>query len=129
MHFRIRNFTIFAIVLSFLSGCGNSQPVHIEPGKVSCAHCSMSIVDMRFHTQTLTSKGRRYHFDSIECYYHFHEKIGGQSKKVWMSNFQNPNEYLDEDHAFIIKSNQIRSPMGEGYAAFKSKYDYDSIFQ
>ena len=55
------------LVLNLIVGCVNTDPVLIEVGQERCAHCRMDIADMRFNTQLVTKKGKRYHFDSIEC--------------------------------------------------------------
>jgi copper chaperone NosL len=83
----------------------------------------MVIVDMRFQSQAITAKGRRYFFDSIECYYDFKKINHTEIKHAWHSNYLQPNEMIEENNAFILRSNLIRSPMGGGLAAFKTEND------
>lgn len=83
----------------------------------------MSIVDMRFHTQLITDKGKRYHFDAIECLDNFQNQKNLSIKKIWFTNYLDKTDLIEKDKAIIIKSKNIRSPMGAGIAAFKNRED------
>lgn len=114
----LKSTLIFLIVV--LSNCGEVKPEMLAVGEMKCAHCSMSIVDMRFHTQILTDKGKRYHFDAIECLDDFQKQNNPPTKKIWVTNFLDRKEFISKEDAIIIKSDKIRSPMGAGLAAFKT---------
>lgn len=80
----------------------------------------MAIVDKRFHAQLLTEKGRRYYFDSIECSHSFEKFARYSSGSVWFADFENPDQMISEEGAILVRSSELRSPMGEGIAAFSS---------
>ncbi|TGL44590.1 nitrous oxide reductase accessory protein NosL [Leptospira perdikensis] len=117
----LRLICIFLIV-GFIN-CGEVHPEKLIVGEMKCSHCSMNIVDMRFHTQIITYKGKRYHFDAIECMNQFQKDKQLRIEKIWVTNYLDQNEFLLKEKATIIQSSKIRSPMGAGFAAFKTYED------
>ncbi|TGL86252.1 accessory protein NosL [Leptospira congkakensis] len=111
-----------------LVSCGEIRPEPLTVGEIKCSHCSMSIVDMRFHTQLVSDKGKRFHFDAIECMDQFQKQKNLKTQKIWVTNYLNTKEFIPKDEAIIIHSDKIRSPMGAGLAAFKTHED-SSPFQ
>lgn len=122
MWFRNFKLIFFTLTVVFYN-CGEVKPERISIGEIKCDHCSMSIVDMRFHTQLITYKGKRYHFDAIECADSFTNQKQMKAKQIWVTNYLNSNETLIKENATIIQTKKIRSPMGGGFAAFKSYED------
>ncbi|MCW7488776.1 nitrous oxide reductase accessory protein NosL [Leptospira meyeri] len=126
---QLKSFKLICIFLTVaLMGCGDVRPEPLTVGEVKCSHCSMSIVDMRFHTQLITYKGKRYHFDAIECMEQFQKQKDLKIEKIWVTNYLNTKEMIPKEEAIIIHSDKIRSPMGAGLAAFKTHED-SSQFQ
>ncbi|AOP36280.1 hypothetical protein A0128_19845 [Leptospira tipperaryensis] len=119
MKFRNPLWTFFFVSWSIVS-CVSKEPVIPERGKEKCSHCSMSIVDMRFHSQLMTDKGRRYYFDSIECLQSYEETLNSEGFHSWIADFEDTNRMLNEAEATIVQSQEIHSPMGKGLAAFAS---------
>ncbi|MBM9502079.1 nitrous oxide reductase accessory protein NosL [Leptospira sp. 201903071] len=119
MKFRISLWTFTFVLWSFVF-CGTKEPVIPERGKEKCSHCSMSIVDMRFHSQLLTDKGRRYYFDSIECLRSYKENLRDKKIHSWVTDYENSTRMLSEEEAAIVQSAEIHSPMGMGLVAFSS---------
>ncbi|EMK00963.1 nitrous oxide reductase accessory protein NosL [Leptospira sp. WS58.C1] len=107
-------------VVSVSVFCSKREPKLPEFGRELCAHCSMAIVDKRFHSQLLTEKGRRYYFDSIECSHSFEKSERYSSGSVWFADYENPDRMLSEKAAVLVRSSELRSPMGEGLGAFSS---------
>ncbi|MCZ8157613.1 MAG: nitrous oxide reductase accessory protein NosL [Leptospira sp.] len=122
---RLKYYSIF-LMIAFCH-CGEAKPEALNVGEVKCAHCSMSIVDLRFHAQLLTDKGKRYHFDAIECMDDFQKQKNIKAREIWLTNFLNKSEFLTKADAIIVQSNKIRSPMGAGLAAFKTQEDAKSF--
>lgn len=114
---------IYIFLTVGLIHCGEVHPEKLTVGEMKCDHCSMNIVDMRFHTQLITYKGKRYHFDAIECKNQFQKDKNLNIEKIWVTNYLDTKEFLLEDQATIVQSDKIRSPMGAGYAAFKTYED------
>lgn len=110
------------LVLNLIVGCANTDPIVVEVGQERCAHCRMDIADMRFNTQLITKKGKRYHFDSIECMVSWIKDHPEQPMaKAYVKNFYKSKEYVDYSEAKFLKSEKLPSPMG----AFLSSYSSD----
>ncbi|MCW7473921.1 accessory protein NosL [Leptospira levettii] len=122
MWFKLQKLVFFTLTV-VLCNCGEVKPEALTVGEKKCDHCSMSIVDMRFHTQIITYKGKRFHFDAIECANKFINQKQIKPKQIWVSNYLQSNESIPKENAIIIQTNKIRSPMGGGLAAFKSHED------
>ncbi|MBN4076345.1 hypothetical protein JYT16_01370 [Gemmatimonas aurantiaca] len=108
--------------LLLLSGC-SSSPEPILYGTDGCAYCRMGIVDQRYGSELVTSQGKLYKFDSIECLAGF---VGGGTistddvGSLWVTCFDRPGELTAVSDATIIRSAGILSPMGMNFSAFTS---------
>lgn len=70
-------FSIF-LLLFVLTSCSNKIQ-DINYGSDSCDFCSMGIVDQGHASQLVTTKGKNFKFDAIECMTHFILKFSGKS--------------------------------------------------
>lgn len=106
-------------MLVLLIAACSQEPVKIYYGSDECAHCRMIISDDRFAAQLITEKGRAVKFDAIECMAAFSNtnKESVEGAKLWVSNFNNPGNWLDAEQAKFVKSEVIKSPMGESLLA------------
>lgn len=101
--------------------CVRNEPILPETGKEHCAHCSMAITDHKFHSQILTTKGRRIYFDSLECLHAYVKEKRPSIQSVWVVLYDSPGKMASMDSASYIQSEDIRTPMGEGIAAFSDR--------
>lgn len=117
----------FTLILTLLFGSGCSEkPEPIVMGRDECAHCRMLISDSRFAAQLVTEHGRHQKFDSIECMLEM-MRDDGEYPSVWVSNAAEPGEWLEAEHAVFVRSDQIRSPMGGGLAAFEYEVEAENL--
>lgn len=116
------NGKIFIYLQLFLiSLCSPKVPQNIEPGKYTCAHCIMQIVDTRFNTQAQSSKGKIFHFDSIECLFYWINKNSSlEIKNAWVKDYTT-GEWIPFETAFYVVSPTITSPMGANLSAFQTQ--------
>lgn len=123
-----RNMKIrFFVIITFLIGSGCAEePEPIVEGLDECARCRMLISDSRFAAQLVTEEGKHLKLDSIECML---DVMREDTKYpfVWVSNAAKPGEWLEAEQAVFVRSDQIRSPMGGGLAAFESEVDAKSV--
>lgn len=96
------------------------KPVHLHQDEG--AFCKMRISDLRFDAQIVTEKGKAFKFDAIECAadYWVENRNDLKGAKIWVSDFQDPKEFISHDEAIFIKSRGIQSPMGESLLAVSS---------
>lgn len=110
-------------LLIVATACGTG-PRDVRLGLDECAHCRMSVDDLRFAGQLVSRTGQTWTFDSIECLAAF---VAGPDapgpdavRSVWVMSFDEPGAWLSADQADFLHSDGIRSPMGVGLAAFRS---------
>lgn len=106
----------------FLAGC-SSGPKPIQLGKDSCDYCKMAIADKNFGAEIITNKGKVYKFDDTHCLTAFRsEKMDSNDvKEVYLVNFSDPHNLIKGDDAILIRSDDLRSPMGGNTAAFDNE--------
>lgn len=116
----LRRILVSALLL--LVAC-SQKPGTIHYGSDECAHCKMMITDNRFASQLVTKTGKVIKFDAIECMaaYAGNHKSQVESAKMWVSNFDNPGHWIELHQALFIKSEVIKSPMGESLLALESE--------
>lgn len=114
---------ILILIVFILSGCSNkSEPINY--GYDSCDKCRMQIVDRKYGTELVTSKGKIYKFDSIECLVFFTENsIDDENIFTLVTDYLNNNELINSKKAFYLQSENLRSPMGLNITAFSSQSD------
>lgn len=118
----LTNKILSAFILILLIAC-SQEPAEIHYGSDECAHCKMMITDSQFASQIVTDKGKAVKFDAIECMaaYHRNHSEELEGAKLWVSNYNNPGQWLPARNAQFVKSEVINSPMGESLLAFPSK--------
>lgn len=107
-----------------LAAC-DSGPREIEPGRDRCAYCLMGVAEERFAAELITKTRKIHTFDSIECLAAF---VAGESvaaRGLWVTDYEHPPRLLDAREAFYLESEQVRSPMGLGLAAFATREERD----
>ncbi len=129
---KIKNFkmSLFVALLFVMSSCA-SGPQPIKPGVEACDYCKMTISQLNFGGEIITKKGKIYKFDDLHCLAAFRkESIDSNTiKSVYFLNFDEPHNLIDADHAFLLKSTGLHSPMGGNTAAFESKEKLNLIQQ
>ena len=109
-----------------LMGC-STQPVDFPPGERACEHCKMSIVDLKFHTQAISKRGKIYPFDSIECMILWNAEHPDIETEMWFKNYLDPGVWMKMENAKIIRSHLIHSPMGSNLLAISIQESESSI--
>lgn len=99
------------------------EPEPLQYGKDSCHHCKMTLMDNKFGAEILTTKGKVYKFDDLNCMLHFYNSGVVKSediKDILVVDFSNPEKLTDARNALYVKSGLIKSPMASNVAAFQS---------
>lgn len=101
--------------------CGSTGAQPIQQGTDACAHCKMTISDLRFGCEMVSGKGRAYKFDDVKCLISFVTE--GDFNKAdagayYLADFQT-GELRAAAGMSLMHSEQLRSPMGGNCAAFK----------
>lgn len=111
---------VSAVVVLGLMSC-NTGPEPIKPGVDACNFCKMTITDNRFGGEIITEKGKVFKFDDMHCLLAFKKTNAinnNDIKEIYLINFDEPHNFIEAPKAFLLKSDELRSPMGGNIANF-----------
>jgi copper chaperone NosL len=115
---------LIVAMLGLLVSCGQ-EPQPIQFGSDSCEHCKMTIMDQKYGSEIITSKGKIFKFDAIECMLDFKsenaKKLNSEKDNYLVINIAAPGELINANTAFFLKDKAFSSPMGANLAAFPSE--------
>ena len=113
---------LLSLVLVTLVSCEIS-PQKIEYGQDACHYCDMTIVDKQHASQLVSTKGKAFKYDAIECMVHsYQEDMKDTEIALYLvADFNQPGELVDAASATYLVSEQIQSPMGANLSAFKKE--------
>ncbi len=110
----------FLTLVSFLFTSCNVEPQPINYGSDACHYCEMTIVDRQHASQLVTSKGKAYKYDAIECMVHSlqDEFAATEMAHYLVTDLNQPGELIDATKASFLISENLQSPMGANLSAF-----------
>lgn|SRR5690554_233319 len=111
------------LLISLLFTACNVKPQPINYGSDACHYCDMTIVDHQFASQLITSKGKAYKYDAIECMVN---SLQEQFPDVEMdyeliADFDEPGNLIDAKSASYLVSENLPSPMAANLSGYKTK--------
>jgi copper chaperone NosL len=115
--------TLSIFLLFAITSC-NSGPQPIKLGADACSFCKMSIADNRFGGEIITRKGKIFKFDDMHCILGFMKANtinNSDIKETWLVNFEEPHNFIAAQKSFLLKSDDLHSPMGGNVAAFSDE--------
>lgn len=117
---------LYILFLISLAACApKSSP--IDYGVDMCDFCRMTVVDQIHGAELVTSKGKTYKFDAIECMVHFVKDHDKDYAFKLVNHYQQPKELIDADKASFLISKKLPSPMGAYLTAFKSRKEAEKV--
>ena len=94
----------------------------IDYGADLCEFCKMTIVDEQHAAEVVSSKGRAFKFDAIECMANYLEQNGNTKFPILLVNdYHSPRKLIDAETASYLISKNLPSPMGAFLTAFGQK--------
>jgi copper chaperone NosL len=119
---------LIALCPLFLLLACSMEPQAIDYGNDQCHYCKMTIVDVQHSAQYVSSKGKQFKFDAIECMIHdLKDKSKNDYAHILVADFNKPGNMIDARDASYLICEEIKSPMGEYLSAFEQKQAADSI--
>ncbi len=118
----MKHFIFLGIITALLVSC-NVSPQQIEYGTDACHYCNMTIVDRQHASQLVTTKGKAFKYDAIECMIHsLQEDMKDTEIAMYLvADFNQPGQLMDATMASYLVSDQISSPMGANLSAFENE--------
>jgi copper chaperone NosL len=123
------NFFISLLTLLILNAC-STDPEPLKYGVDVCHFCKMTLVDNKFGAELVTTKGKVYKFDDLNCFLNFYNSGFEDERSIahkLIVDYSRPGTLIDAKDAFYLKSSEVRSPMNGGVAAFETKADMDKF--
>lgn len=114
-------FTGILFCLTMVSCSVNPEP--IQYGKDSCHYCKMQLMDNKFGCEIVTTKGKIFKFDDINCMLGFIDNTSLNEQDMahcLVIDYASPGELIDARKALYLRSEQIKTPMASNVAAFQS---------
>ena len=124
---KLGRLSFLVIITMLVLHCGTNEPKVISKNQEKCEHCYMKIMDMRFDSQLITSKGKRFHFDSIECMGQYTKNAQANFTKIWVKDFLGSGKYIEIQDAYFLNSEKIPSPMGAYLSAYLDSDARDKV--
>lgn len=115
------------IFMILLLGACSTSPVPIEYGKDGCHYCKMTIVEKKFGAEIVTSKGKVFKFDALECLVnHSKQNPRGDGDHYYVIDYLSGDWALVEE-AIYLRSKNIPSPMGQYITSLAAKDSADNL--
>src|SRR5688572_6441724 len=106
------------------------EPEPLRFGTDGCHACKMTLMDNKFGAEIVTSKGKIYKFDDVNCllqFYNSGQVLTEDMKEILIVDFSKPEKLIDARNALYVKSESIKSPMAGNVAAFESNEDLEKL--
>lgn len=102
------------------------KPSPINYGHDACHSCRMTIVDKAFASEIVTTKGKSFKYDAIECMIEdFKKRPLENIKFILVTDFKNPGTLVNASEMTFIVDPKIKSPMGANlHAEMKNHNPY-----
>lgn len=118
---KLTSLTSVAFLILITTVSCNTIPEPLKTGVDNCHYCKMTISDVRFGAELVTTKGKIYKFDDTHCIISFIKKGELQSeniKTIYLVNYSGNHQLVDVNKTLLLQSADLKSPMGGNVAAF-----------
>jgi len=114
-------YLVYTLLLLILVSC-TPKPQTINYGADACNFCRMTIVDAQHAAELVSTKGKAYKFDAIECMVQYLQDNKEQTYAFQLvNNYLEAGQLIDATQSTFLVSPNIPSPMGANLSAFENK--------
>ena len=104
------------------------EPVPIEYNVDLCDNCKMIIANERFGAELVTTKGRAYKFDALECLLPMLKENGPDHYKyILATDYTNARKFIEAEKATYLISKDLPSPMGAFLSAYSDPEEAEKM--
>jgi len=115
----IIKFILLIIIFSLFFCTAEQSPINY--GKDACHFCKMNIVDKQHAAEIVTTKGKAFKYDAIECMMRdIMERDENNIALFLMTDYSSPGKLVDATKAIYLISKNLPSPMGANLTGFES---------
>ena len=123
----MKKYWLLLSVCLLIASC-KVEPEEIHYGADGCSFCKMTIVDTQHAAQIVTTKGKVFKYDAIECMVNdLKDWDQAPVKFLLATDYANPKKLIDATHAHYLISDKIPSPMGANLSAFGNLDDLKKV--
>ncbi|MEZ4773215.1 MAG: nitrous oxide reductase accessory protein NosL [Bacteroidia bacterium] len=116
----MKYFLTISVIVIFCACQPKAQEINY--GSDACHFCKMTIVDKQHASQLVTSKGKAYVFDSVECMIHYRQISSPETFLFTLvSDYTQPGILIPAEISTFLITPDIPSPMGANLSAFESR--------
>jgi len=123
---------VAAVFLLVSATACSPSPRPLAFGDDHCEHCKMKIVQPQYGAELVTTTGKVYTFDAIECLIQFKQDGQWDERKIayeMVVPFDKPAELVDAASCIFIRSEALPSPMGMYLTAVSSESKIDDVIK
>ncbi|NJY62618.1 hypothetical protein HC174_07595 [Salinimicrobium sp. CDJ15-81-2] len=113
---------IFLPALLLVISC-NTDPKPIHYGSDACDFCEMTIVSEVFAARAVSTKGKQFKYDAIECMVNDLQQKDVEMAVIQVADYTHPGAMIDVENAVFVIDDSINSPMGANLAAVGKETD------
>lgn len=121
---------VFFLALLPMALLWSCQPKEqsIDYGVEACSYCRMNIVDERYGSQLISTTGKTYSFDAIECMLHYkQEQTDTEWKLELVTDFNLPAKLIPAQEVMVVRTKTLPSPMGMYLTAVKGEAEAQEL--
>ena len=118
------------ILLAFLVISCEPTVQAINYGQDGCSYCRMTIVEDLYGSELLTTKGKAYKFDSIECLAAFVVKGEVSTENIhglYFTDFEEAGNLYPLQEMIFVQAKKLKSPMGLNLSAYRTQKTADDV--
>ena len=118
----------YLFLFMFIISCAPKEAEPIKLNSDGCEFCKMKISDGKFGAELITTKGRVYKFDDIQCMVKYHkENSTTKIQSFYIHDFNQNNSLIAAETAHYIKDGEINSPMRGNIIATQTKEESEKL--
>ena len=123
----MKKLSLLLSIMWLISSC-TPTPEPIEYGSDMCDFCKMSIVDAQHGAELVSTKGKVFKFDAIECLIGY-SKENKETKYAFelVNDYSTPKELIDASQSIFLISEKLSSPMGANLTAFGNRKNAEEM--
>jgi copper chaperone NosL len=91
-----------------------------------CASCKMTIVDQQHAAQLVTTKGKVFKYDAIECMLRAKD-ADEEYQVILVNNYLDPGKLMEAKTATFLVSPAMPSPMGANLSALPTEVEAEAL--